>query len=125
MDVDDFRKELQEAIGSKESVDLHPEVLKDMSIADLPEGVRAGIGVRLGAATHIHWEGEFYIDEGTLKAEVNYVWTRKYWDMPLGLEYYLDLVRRALERRSELRGDVQLDTYEDDGVFMQGVELRI
>jgi hypothetical protein len=120
MNADDFRKELQEAIGLDESVHIHPEVLKDLSVSDLPEGVRAGVGIRLSQCVwQIRWEGEFYVDEGILKAEINNVWSRKYWDVALGLEYYFDLVSRAVERRSELQSDVRLDTYEDDGVFIQ------
>jgi hypothetical protein len=50
--------------------------------------------------------------------EAEYVWTRKYWYSPLGLEQYLDLVRRAVETRHRVRGDVELSTYEDDGAYI-------
>ena len=36
----------------------------------------------------------------------------------LGFEQYLDLVRRAVELRSRIHGDVSLTNYDDDGAYV-------
>ena len=51
--------------------------------------------------------------------EADLAWTRKYWYSPLGLEQYLDLVRRAVETRHRTHGDVELTHYDDDGAYVQ------
>ena len=40
------------------------------------------------------------------------------WYDPVGLEQYLDLVRRAVELRSRIHGDVSLTNYDDDGAYV-------
>ena len=50
--------------------------------------------------------------------EADYTWTRKYWYAPIGLEQYLDLVRRAVEVRQKAHGDVSLSQYDDDGAYI-------
>jgi hypothetical protein len=53
-----------------------------------------------------------------LFGEADHNWTRKYWYSPLGLEQYLDLVRRAVETRNRVYGDVELTHYDDDGAYV-------
>jgi hypothetical protein len=52
-------------------------------------------------------------------AEAEYLHTRKYWYAPLGLEEFMDLVRRAVETRHRVHGDVELGDYEDDGAYIR------
>jgi hypothetical protein len=53
-----------------------------------------------------------------------YCWSRKYWFHALGLEQYLDLIRRAIERRHRVTGDVELTGYDDDGLQI-ALDFRI
>lgn len=67
---------------------------------------------------HLDWNGTFRRHGGVLIAEADHTWTRKYWYSPLGLEQYLDLVRRAVEIRHRTTGDVELTNYDDDGAYI-------
>lgn len=94
-------------------------VLSKLTIDDLPDGGAAlQVGTTKGGVTHLEWEGKLYRKGQTIFGEADHTWTRKYWYSPLGLEQYLDLVRRAVETRHRLRGDVELTYYDDDGAFI-------
>jgi hypothetical protein len=45
---------------------------------------------------HVEGSGRPYRDGESIVGEADYAWTREYWYAPLGLEQYLDLVRRAV-----------------------------
>jgi hypothetical protein len=68
---------------------------------------------------HLEWEGRLYRDGESVLGEAEYIWTRKYWYSPLGLEQYMDLVRRAVETRHRVHGDVELTHWDDDGAYIQ------
>lgn len=118
MKAEEARDLLKIAVDSDDPLFLTPEVLKELSIVDMPEGAAFEIGVLKDGIIHIEWDGTLFLDQGQLKAESRYLWSRKYWNQPLGLQYYLDLIRRAIEVRSTQRADVQLKEYEDDGAFI-------
>lgn len=67
---------------------------------------------------HLDWNGTLGRDGNVLYGEADHTWTRKYWYSPLGLEQYLDLVRRAVETRHRVTGDVELTDYDDDGAYV-------
>jgi hypothetical protein len=67
---------------------------------------------------HLEWNGTVGRDGNGIYGEADHTWTRKYWYSPLGLEQYLDLVRRAVETRHRVRGDVELTDYDDDGAYI-------
>ena len=67
---------------------------------------------------HLDWSGTLGRDGNEIYGEADHTWTRKYWYSPLGLEQYLDLVRRAVETRHRVRGDVELTDYDDDGAYV-------
>jgi len=99
-------------------------VLSALTIDDLPDGGALQVGTTKEGVIHLDWEGRLYREENAIFAEADHTWTRKYWYSPLGLEQYLDLVRRAVETRHRLRGDVELIHYGDDGAFIQ-LQYRI
>lgn len=109
---------LERSAGSPEPVMLNPSVLDDLSVEDIPHDVSIEIGEREDDVRKIEWEGELYREDETIVGNARYIWTRKYWYAPLGLEQYLDLVRRAVERRQETHGDVEVDYFEDDGAYI-------
>lgn len=100
-------------------VGLPPSVLKFIGLEDVPDGARVQVGVQKENVFHIEWEGYLKSENGKLVGEAEYVWTRKYWYSPIGLEQYLDLVRRAVEVRERTHGDVTSLEYDDDGAFIQ------
>lgn len=67
---------------------------------------------------HLEWEGTLVRDGDVLYGEADHTMTRKYWYSPLGLEQYLDLVRRAVETRHRVWGNVRLPYYDDDGAYV-------
>lgn len=101
-----------------EPLTLPAVVLKHIGIADVPEGARIQVGVVKGNVHHIEWSGALGKRAGKLIGVADYTWTRKYWYSPLGLEQYLDLVRRAVEVRNKVHGDVELPHYDDDGAYI-------
>ena len=83
-----------------------------------PTIARFQIGTFKGGVLHLDWNGKLLRRGDVLFAEADHTWTRKYWYSPLGLEQYLDLVRRAVEIRHRVSGDVELTNYDDDGAYI-------
>ena len=119
MDVTAAKKLLAEADGDEESVFLPPAVLDKLSVDDLPPETSVEVGVQKNGVMHLEWNGRLYRDGNTIAGEADHTWTRKYWYAPIGLEQYLDLVRRAVEVRKKTHGDVELSQYDDDGAYVQ------
>ncbi len=118
MKVEDVRKLLEEAVDDEEPVVIPTSVLAKLKLDDIPEGVSFQIGMLKDRIIHLDWEGRLYRRGSTLEAEAEHIWTRKYWYAPLGLEQYMDLVRRAVETRHRLREDVELSHWDDDGAYI-------
>jgi hypothetical protein len=93
-------------------------VLPKLTIDDLPDGAMIQIGTMKDGVLHLDWNGTLGRDGNVLYGEADHTWTRKYWYSPLGLEQYLDLVRRAVETRHRVTGDVELTDYNDDGAYV-------
>jgi hypothetical protein len=93
-------------------------VLSELSIDDLLESAALQIGTTKQGVVHLDWNGRLYREGDVIFGEAGYTWTRKYWYSPLGLEQYLDLVKRAVETRHRLRRDVELTHYDDDGAYV-------
>ena len=112
-------KELLDArAGDEDPVCLPPGVLKSIPISNVPDDTPIEVGTPKDGVIHIDWEGTLRKSHGTLWGDADYAWTRKYWYSPLGLEQYLDLVRRAVEVRARTHGDVTPPEYDDDGAFI-------
>lgn len=110
---------LADAADGEEAALLTQAVLSKLTITDIPEGGRYEIGTLNDGVVRLDWNGSFSVEDGKLFGEADHTWTRKYWYSPLGLEQYLDLVRRAVEVRQRVRGDVELVHHEDDGAYIQ------
>jgi len=119
MDVDAAKSLLDEAIDDEEPVVLPRGVLSGLTAADIHADVRIQVGNVKDKVIHVEWDGLLCSDGVCVWGEAEYIWTRKYWYEPISLEYYLDLVRRAVEVRARDHGDVELSSYEDDGAFIQ------
>lgn len=94
-------------------------VLSELTVNDIPENVVFEIGSLKDDTLNLDWSGHFFQSSGKIVGEADYTWTRKYWYKPIGLESYLDLVRRAVELRAKTHGDVKLTHFDDDGAFIQ------
>lgn len=64
---------------------------------------------------HSRFEGEFGWNNGVFCAFARHDWYRKYWDLPLGLPFHMDLMKRLVEFRASQNRDVQNITFEDEG----------
>ncbi|HKV23181.1 MAG TPA: hypothetical protein VJN93_01190 [Candidatus Acidoferrum sp.] len=119
MDIKEARQTLAKWNEEQEDpVNLPASVLPELSIDDLPDGAAVQIGSMKDGVLHLDWNGTLGRGGDGLYGEADHTWTRKYWYSPLGLEQYLDLVRRAVETRHRVRGDVELVDYDDDGAFV-------
>lgn len=118
MKVDEARRILSAAEGSEEPADLPLSILPKLTIDDVPNDSSIQIGTFKGGVLHLDWNGKLLRRGDVLFAEADHTWTRKYWYSPLGLEQYLDLVRRAVEIRHRVSGDVELTNYDDDGAYI-------
>jgi len=118
MKVEDARRLLAEAVDNEEPVVIPTSILAQLKLDDIPEGVSFQIGTLKDRIIHLDWEGRLYRRGAILEAEAEHIWTRKYWYAPLGLEQYMDLVRRAVETRQRLRKDVELSHWDDDGAYI-------
>jgi len=117
MKVDEARRLLAQA-QDDEPVELPPAVLSKLTMEDMPDGARLQVGVRRDNTVYLDWSGTLHRKGSRLFGEADHTWTRKYWHSPLGLEQYLDLVRRAVETRHRVRGDVELTGHDDDGAYI-------
>lgn len=100
--------------GASDPVHLPAAVLDELNVSDLPEGVALGVGEHRSGVVHVEWEGTLRRTGSAMLAEVDLTWTKKYWSSPMGLEHYLDLVRRAVEKRERSHGDARIVLHEDD-----------
>jgi Restriction endonuclease len=99
---------------------LSPDEIEGLKATDLPAGVHVQVG-RLHDAVHrVEFDGT--LTRGTktpIRVEMTPSWYRKYWPLPLGMGPYVDLVRRAIETRQRVRGDVDLgDLDSDDDIWI-------
>jgi hypothetical protein len=113
-----FEFEGQDEEDWEQPITLPASVLKHLGLADVPDGARIQVGYIDGNVHHLEWSGVIGKQSGQFVGFPDYTWTRKYWYNPLGLEQYLDLVRRAVEARNKVHGDVELSHYEDDGAYI-------
>lgn len=119
MKAEDARRLLREHAGSEDAVILPRPVLDSLSVADVPADTWIEVGNPGGRVIQLEWSGKLYSEDGMVKAEGGSAWYRKFWYAPLGLEHYLDLVKRSIEVRQQQRGDVRLTHFDDDGAFIQ------
>ena len=118
MDVEAARRRLGEFDVDGGPVELPATVLAKLTIDDVPEGAAFQVGTMKQGVLHLDWSGTLRHEDGRLHAEADHTWTRKYWYDAIGLEQYLDLVRRAVEVRRRVHGDVELTNYDDDGAYV-------
>ena len=90
-------------------------LLKYIDANDLREGTNVEVGTRAPDGYHMEWQGRLYRSGDTITGEAEHIWWRKHWNSALGIEHYMDLVRRAVETRHRVRGDVTFTGYDDDG----------
>lgn len=64
---------------------------------------------------HMKFEGEFGWNGKLFCAFIRHDWYRKYWDLPLGLAFHMDLMRRLVEFRFSQDNDIANIQFEDDG----------
>jgi hypothetical protein len=121
MNADEARKILADCEDEEDPVALPATVLSKLIIDDIPDGAVIQVGTLKDDMLDLDWNGTLGRDGNGIYGEADLTWTRKYWYSPLGLEQYLDLVRRTVETRHRVRGDVELSEYEDDGAY---IELR-
>jgi hypothetical protein len=118
MDVEEAKALLDTFEEEDGPIDLTPSVLSKLTIADLPDGAAIQVGDLRDGIRSLYWSGTLRREGSRLYAEADHTWTRKYWYDAIGLEQYLDLIRRAVELRNRINGDVSLAHYDDDGAYV-------
>jgi len=105
--------------GSEEPALLPKSILNNLSKDDLPDSVSLQVGTLKDGIIHLDWNGNIFKHNDAIVGEADYIWTRKYWYHPIGLEQYLDLIRRAVELRAKTHNDIKLTYFDDDGAYIQ------
>jgi cell division septum initiation protein DivIVA len=111
-------RQLLQSADVDEPVVLPAAALRNLTLNDVPDGCSFQIGTVKGQVHHLAWNGTIYRRGTKLVGEADHTWTRKYWYSPIGLEQYLDLVRRAVEARQKTCGDVEVTHQDDDGAYV-------
>jgi hypothetical protein len=93
--------------------------LSNLSKDDLPDSTSLQVGTLKDGIIHFDWNGSIFKHNDAIVGEADYTWTRKYWYHPIGLEQYLDLIRRAVELRAKTHNDIKLTYFDDDGAYIQ------
>ena len=119
MQLEQAKKLLASAAEDEQPIVVPASLLGQLKLGDIPEGASFQVGIEKDQVFHLSWEGRLFRHGDSIDGEAEHIWTRKYWYAPLGLEQYMDLVRRAVETRHRLRGDVELTHYDDDGAYIQ------
>ena len=119
MKVEHARALLQSGSDEEDPVVLPKSVLVHLTIDDIPEGVSINVGSQKDRAIVLDWNGRIYREGASIMGEADHTWTRKYWYQSLGMEQYLDLVRRAVETRERTHRDVHVTHQDDDGAYIQ------
>ncbi|KMS51562.1 hypothetical protein [Sphingobium cupriresistens] len=117
MDEFEARRILQTA-SDDEPVTIPATILRKLDLQDIPEGAGLQVGIVSDQVHKLDWNGTIYHRAGKLIGEADHTWTRKYWYSPIGLEQYLDLVRRAVEARQKTCDDVEVTAQDDDGAYI-------
>lgn len=123
MDAERAKRELATA-DDEAYLGLPVAVLSKLELTDVPDGASFQVGTMKEGVLHLDWSGTIGRDGSALYGEADETWTRKYWYQPLGLEQYLDLLRRSVETRQRTHGDVAV-TYEDDDGAYVALRFRI
>lgn len=118
MNKEEARALLKEAAGTEDPVFLPPSILDALTVDDFARDTFVEVGALKDGVMHMEWSGRLYCEDGCFVGEAEYTWTRKYWYEPIGLQQYLDLVKRGVEVRQKNYGDVKLTHFEDDGAFI-------
>lgn len=84
-------------------------------IKDIPEDSLIEIADLENGIYHSKFEGEFGWNNGVFCAFVRHDWYRKYWNLPLGLPFHMDLMKRLAEFRASQNKDVTNVSFEDEG----------
>lgn len=119
MQLEQVREQLAVAAENEDPVTIPASILAELKLDDIPDGTSFQVGTEKDGVIHLDWEGRLLRHGATFDGEAEHIWTRKYWYAPLGLEQYMDLVRRAVETRHRLRGDVEVIHFDDDGAYIQ------
>jgi hypothetical protein len=119
LNIEEARALLSAGDGVEDPVFLPPSILDSLTVDDFPPNTFVEIGALKDGIMHIEWSGRLYCENGCFVGEADHTWTRKYWYEPIGLQQYLDLVKRGVEVRQKNYGDVKLTYFEDDGAFIQ------
>jgi len=119
MKLVDAKRNLKNAIAGDDPITLPSRLLSRIQATDIPKGVEVQVGRARSKVVEIEWEGSLFRQRKFVHGRVEYTWTRKYWYEPIGLQHYLDLVRRSVELRSASQRDVSLTHFDDDGAFIQ------
>jgi len=118
MNVREARDRLQAVVDDDEPTDLPLSILSELMLVDIPKDTSFHVGTMRDNCLNLDWNGKFYRDGSSIIGEADHTWTRKYWYSPLGLEQYLDLIRRAVETRQRTHGDVEVIHHDDDGAYV-------
>ncbi|QCT01393.1 hypothetical protein E6C60_0671 [Paenibacillus algicola] len=99
-----------------EVIHIETDDSKKLSISDLPENANIQIGDTIEGILHIKLEGTLaWNTAGEICIAMAHNWYRKFWYSPLGIAYYMDLMKRLVEFREQEYGDIESIQFEDDG----------
>lgn len=98
----------------EEPTHVPEEALRHLNCEDIPKGALIGVGETIGNVTRVVWDGHFFRLGKNLAAHCDYSSWRKYWEKPLGMTHYLDLVRRSIETRQRSHRDVELLDWDEE-----------
>lgn len=118
MTRDDALTAIAESVNNEDPAFLPAAILVDLTMADIPVDAKVSVGETKDGVMHVEWDGHFFRESGQVKAFCQELWTRKFWDAPLGMPFYMDLLKRAIETRQRTHKDVALGDWEDDGAYI-------
>ena len=112
---------LEAAKEGSDAIILSEDALEFVEVGDIPEGVEIEVGEEKENISFPGFEGGFFVRNNTLFATCRNMWPHKFWDRALGILLYFELLRKSVEARSRVRGDVKFIELMNEDAW---IELR-
>lgn len=120
MKKENLSKLIKEHSGTEEPVHVEPEDANQILIKDIPQNTYIQISkVTEEGYYSIELEGEIAWENKRICIFMSHSWYRKFWDLPLGMPYHMDLMKRLVEFRKKEFRDINDIEFNDDGAWCQ------
>lgn len=116
MNRTELRYYLKSYEDGEEPVTIDPDDTAKIELTDIPKNISIQVAKVSGDNVHhIELEGTIGWENKQVCILMSHNWYRKWWDLPLGMPYHMDLMKRLVEFRQNEFKDIKDIDFKDDG----------